>query len=539
MIAVLAQEEDHPVIREFFELFKTPWEFYRAHGEYSVLLCSANVIPPDSAKVVIAYGGLENSFDRANGTKIRSRHSGATVSNGSNRIPIYGNCLVFESSMPGVVTVESTREAAAVTIVRGGQTIIRVGFDLFQEVRYLLTQGQPTSRAAIPALELHIGLLRSLILGCSIPLVEIPPVPDGHSFIACLTHDMDHIGIRNHKFDHTMLGFLYRATMGSVLDVCRGKKDWRQMGTNWLAAAKLPLVHLGLAGDFWSQPDRYRELEKERNSTFFVIPKKGETGLDSRGNRPRRRAASYDATEHLDVLKKLQFAGDEIGLHGIDAWRDSAAGRQEQEILSRLTGSAETGVRMHWLYFNEESPSILEAAGFSYDSTVGYNETIGYRAGTTQVFKPLTTTKLMELPMHVMDTALFYPNYLNLTPARAREAIRPLIENAMHFGGALTVNWHDRSVAPERLWDTAYEELLEQLKSSGACFLTAGRAVSWFRKRRAALFERTGDTVKIKIPADDGSGLPGLRARTYYPDAAGEKYSESPVIDGGEIRLAA
>ena len=29
----------------------------------------------------------------------------------------------------------------------------------------------------------------------------------------------------------------------------------------------------------------------------------------------------------------------------------------------------------------------LEKAGFSYDSTVGYNETIGYRAGTAQVFK--------------------------------------------------------------------------------------------------------------------------------------------------------
>ena len=145
MIAVLAQEEDHPVVREFFELFKTPWEFYRADGDYSVLLCATNVIPPDSAKAIIAYGGVETSFDRANGTKVRSRHSGAMVSNGSSRIPIYGSCLVFESSMPGVVTHESTREAAAVTVARGGQTIVRVGFDLFQEVGCLLTQGQPSA----------------------------------------------------------------------------------------------------------------------------------------------------------------------------------------------------------------------------------------------------------------------------------------------------------------------------------------------------------------------------------------------------------
>ncbi|MGH7941984.1 MAG: hypothetical protein ACREE6_00935 [Limisphaerales bacterium] len=539
MIAVLAQEEDHPAVREFFELFKTPWEFYRGDCEYSVVLCATDAIPTGSGKVVIAFGSVENSFDRAIATKIRSRQSGGMVLYGRTRIPIYGNCLVFESSVPGLLTHDSACGAVALTTVRGGQTVIRIGFDLFQEFKYLLTQGQPAGHAAIPTLELHIALLRSLILMCSIPIVEIPPVPDGHNFITCLTHDMDHLGIRNHKFDHTMLGFLYRATMGSILDVWRGKKDWRQARANWLAVARLPLVQLGLAADFWNQPDRYREIEKEQNSTFFVIPKRGEPGIDSRGKRPRRRAASYDAMEYSDVLKKLQFAGDEIGVHGIDAWRDSAAGREEQEIVCGLTGAAETGVRMHWLYFDEHSPSILEAAGFSYDSTLGYNQTIGYRAGTTQVFKPLTTATLMELPMHVMDTALFYPNYLNLTPERAHEAIRPLIENAMHFGGALTVNWHDRSIAPERLWDGPYQELLEQLRARGACFLTAGRAVSWFRKRRAAVFERTSDTIKVRIPADGRPRLPGLRVRTYYPEGNGDKYSETSVNDGGEIRLAA
>ncbi len=63
------------------------------------------------------------------------------------------------------------------------------------------------------------------------------------------------------------------------------------------------------------------------------------------------------------------------------------------------------------------------------------------------------------------------------------------------------MNWHDRSVAPERLWDTAYVRLLGQLRSNGACFLTAARTVSWFRKRRAAFFEQAGSAVKIKIPA--------------------------------------
>src|SRR5438876_5215843 len=106
-------------------------------------------------------------------------------------------------------------------------------------------------------MEMHIALLRDLITGCSISLVEIPPVPAGYSFTVCLTHDVDHVGIRNHKCDHTMFGFLYRATIGSVINVCKGRRSLRQLAANWAAAISLPLVHLGLAKDFWYQFDRY------------------------------------------------------------------------------------------------------------------------------------------------------------------------------------------------------------------------------------------------------------------------------------------
>ena len=40
---------------------------------------------------------------------------------------------------------------------------------------------------------------------------------------------------------------------------------------------------------------------------------------------------------------------------------------------------------MHWLYFDRIA-GAARAAGFTYDSTWGYNEAVGYRAGTSQVF---------------------------------------------------------------------------------------------------------------------------------------------------------
>jgi len=529
MIAVAANPEDQPVVAEFFELFKTPWEVFHPGSRAEVLLCTRTEIPPNQARLVVIYGGTGHAFDREHGLTLQPAATHQTLVHAGRNFPVYGRCATTASN-PGPVLQ---------TITANGQTLVRISYHLWAEIRHLLTVGQPPEHAAMPALEIHIALLRDPILGLAIPLVEIPPVPAGHGCIACLTHDVDHVGIRNHKFDHTLFGFLYRATLGSLLDVFRGRKTPGQLATNCLAALKLPFVHLGLARDFWYQFDHYVELENRAASTFFIIPKKGESGLDAQGRRPAKRAASYDAADLKDTLRQLATAGKEIGAHGLDAWRDATAGSAEREIISQLTGSAIPGVRMHWLYFNEQSHAVLEQAGFLYDSTVGYNGTIGYRAGTTQVYKPLTTTRLLELPMHIMDTALFYPSYLNLSPRQAAEKMLPLITDTVHFGGVLTVNWHDRSIAPERLWQDSYRDLMTRLKAHDAWFATAAQTVAWFQLRRQAAFVRLADG-QIKISAPGGQpGLPGLRVRRFQPDAAGEKLTEQSLSHGAEVCLAA
>jgi hypothetical protein len=182
----------------------------------------------------------------------------------------------------------------------------------------------------------------------------------------------------------------------------------------------------------------------------------------------------------------------------------------EADRISEFTGAAgEMGVRMHWLYWDEDSPAELEAAGFTYDSTGGFNGAVGYRAGTTQVFKPLMARRILELPLHVMDTALFYPYHMNLSQSEAWNVMVPLLEHAESNGGTLTVNWHDRSIAPERLWGDFYIEMLRRLEARRPWFSTASQAVSWFRKRRAAVFENT------KVTSPQGDGLPNLRLRIH------------------------
>ena len=88
-------------------------------------------------------------------------------------------------------------------------------------------------------------------------------------------------------------------------------------------------------------------------------------------------------------IARLGAAGCEVALHGIDAWIDSSKGREELDEIRRLTRDSGIGVRMHWLYYDRNRPRTLESAGATYDSTVGYNETVGYRAGTTQAYQPI------------------------------------------------------------------------------------------------------------------------------------------------------
>jgi hypothetical protein len=117
-----------------------------------------------------------------------------------------------------------------------------------------------------------------------------------------------------------------------------------------------------------------------------------------------------------------------------------------------------------------------------------------------------------------MDTALFFPVYLNLSPDEARKQVGSIIENAVRFGGSVTVNWHDRSIAPERLWGDFYVELVDELKNRGAWFSTASNAVSWFRKRRSAVFESVSadsGALRVKIGMNGNEELPGLRLRVH------------------------
>ena len=128
----------------------------------------------------------------------------------------------------------------------------------------------------------------------------------------------------------------------------------------------------------------------------------------------------------------------------------------------------------------------------------------------------------MELPLNIMDTALFYPCYLGLSPKQARKVMSRVVDAAVRFGGCVTVNWHDRSPAPERQWGEVYRELVHELADRGAWFATAEQAVAWFRSRRCADLKAGDLDANSWGNKDSGSSegeLPGLCVRAGQPPA--------------------
>jgi hypothetical protein len=378
-------------------------------------------------------------------------------------------------------------------------------------------------------------MLRNWILSAGVPLVEIPPVPKDYNGSVCLTHDVDFARITDHKLDHTLYGFLYRSTIGSFLNLLRGRSSIKNCLINLGAALSLPLVYMGLKKDFWLSFENYLRIEKGLKSTYFFIPFKDRAGDKVTMPKAGFRATRYDIKDVQDWAKLLIKEGYEVGVHGIDSWHDSEKGRLELNEITKAVGIQEVGTRIHWLCFDSNSPKILEEAGFVYDSTFGYNDAIGFRAGTAQVFRPLGAKRILEIPLHIQDVALF--TYMNMTDEKANQCCKEIIDHVLTHGGVLTILWHERSLVPERLWGDFYIALLKQLKMHRVWFATASQITKWFEYRRSISFTHESFSDKELSLCLESPGVlphPGFCLRLYPPVS---KESDSAEKTGNYIEI--
>ncbi len=221
-----------------------------------------------------------------------------------------------------------------------------------------------------------------------------------------------------------------------------------------------------------------RILEDERrcgaSSTFFLLADHAHE-LDG---------AAVESYERLRprLVETLQDAEAEVGLHGSYSAADDA-GRiaREKERLEELSGPVQ-GQRYHYLRVDpHRNLGALEAAGFAYDSSLGFGDAVGFRAGIAHPFRPWdferdAPRELVEVPLAAMDVTLSAERYLDLGVDEAEKRLMALLDWAAEHGGGFAVLWHSEQYDSALLpgWDRLYRRVMEGVRSRGGACLRAG-----------------------------------------------------------------
>ena len=199
------------------------------------------------------------------------------------------------------------------------------------------------------------------------------------------------------------------------------------------------------------------------NTFDWIMDASEKNGLKSAfyficGRTDRKRDSDYEI-EHPAIrrlLKRIHERGHEIGLHpSYGTYLDAAKVRQETERLRRVCNEERIhqptwGCRMHFLRWSHPvTLRALEAAGFQYDSTMGYPDHVGFRCGTCHEYPAYDPDekRIMNIrirPLIAMECSIIDSKYMGLgATQQALLKLKQLKRSCMRVGGAFTLLWHN------------------------------------------------------------------------------------------------
>jgi hypothetical protein len=180
------------------------------------------------------------------------------------------------------------------------------------------------------------------------------------------------------------------------------------------------------------------------------------------------------------ALRRLHAEDWEVCLHGsYTASRTPGRLGEERAILEQVLGRAVLGHRQHYLHFHPAQLfSEVERASFAYDSSVGYNDCSGPRAGTLWPYRPYNIEHgrphtFWEIPFVLMDTTL--ATTYRLSGQAAWEHVLAVLRQ---YHGCVAVIWHQEQLGGllDPGFDDVYYQLLAWAQQAGIR-LVSGRTL--------------------------------------------------------------
>jgi hypothetical protein len=178
---------------------------------------------------------------------------------------------------------------------------------------------------------------------------------------------------------------------------------------------------------------------------------------------------SYDISNNRrlkDKCKELINNGNKIGIHGsFVSAGDEKFFIKEKEALEHSINCVITKGRQHWLnYYENKTPYIYERSGIKEDSTLGFNDIAGFRAGVASKYNPYDHRNnrpfsFKEIPLVVMDSHLY--DYSNDPDFEYLSWLYTSMDNVKNF--AISIDWHERAISAEYKWSADYHKLAEKV----------------------------------------------------------------------------
>lgn len=282
-----------------------------------------------------------------------------------------------------------------------------------------------------------------------------------------------------------------RRALRRLRDELRGREFVAALRTG-LVLAMRPAWQLR-RDDPWCNAHRIGRLERAHGarSTSYVLmaslaPQDGDPQLQLRG---RQRYVGRIVGSAED---RARPGSDLVGLHG--SYTSSGVAGQlvrERAELEALLGGPADDHRFHYLRHRPvEAWPQLDAAGFRTDSSLGFAEHPGFRAGTAHPFRAwdhgaCAPLDLVVIPLVFMDASLD-ARYTGLGPGRAgAQLAERALAAVQRVGGSASVLFHNDRLCTldTRAWTRLYRRMLRRVQECGGGAVTARSAAEAYRRR--------------------------------------------------------
>ena len=154
-------------------------------------------------------------------------------------------------------------------------------------------------------------------------------------------------------------------------------------------------------------------------------------------------------TVMVDRIRAMAESGSEIGLHAAIGSKDDIDIFLHDKARIESEFGPVFGVRHHYWSIDWREPfrtyRMHENAGFRYDMSMAWHDSVGFRPGTALPYRPFDPVRRRPLDLYVIPTAVLDDHVVSKGSVEGHQSFADVKDEARRVGGILCLDWHTES----------------------------------------------------------------------------------------------